>query len=195
MPKRLVERIQQKDQRAMSELYQQYVGRLSSVCYRYVPDEDDAKDVLQNSFVKIFTALQNFEYRDEPSFEGYLTKTVANEALTFLRARKKLMLTDLQEDSVSQETDDEPEIEHITADDLHRLIRELPDGYRTVVNLYVFEGYSHRKIAELLGIKEATSATQLFHANNYWQEESKRKWTRSDERRLDRKTQTEVSRA
>ncbi|MBR1546126.1 MAG: RNA polymerase sigma factor [Prevotella sp.] len=164
MPKRLVERIQQKDQRAMSELYQQYVGRLSSVCYRYVPDEDDAKDVLQNSFVKIFTALQNFEYRDEPSFEGYLTKTVANEALTFLRARKKLMLTDLQEDSVSQETDDEPEIEHITADDLHRLIRELPDGYRTVVNLYVFEGYSHRKIAELLGIKEATSATQLYHA-------------------------------
>ncbi|MBQ9678554.1 MAG: RNA polymerase sigma factor [Prevotella sp.] len=164
MLKRLVERIQQKDQRAMSELYQQYVGRLSSVCYRYVPDEDDAKDVLQNSFVKIFTALQNFEYRDEPSFEGYLTKTVANEALTFLRARKKLMFTDLQEDSVSQETDDEPEIEHITADDLHRLIRELPDGYRTVVNLYVFEGYSHRKIAELLGIKEATSATQLYHA-------------------------------
>ena len=148
----------------MSEFYQQYVGRLSSVCYRYVSDEDDAKDVLQNSFVKIFTNMKNFEYRDKPSFEGYLAKIVANEALTFLQARKKLMFTDLQEDSVSQKTDDEPQTEDITADDLHQLIRELPDGYRTVVNLYVFEGYPHRKIAELLDITEATSATQLYHA-------------------------------
>ncbi|MBQ7419428.1 MAG: sigma-70 family RNA polymerase sigma factor [Prevotella sp.] len=148
----------------MSELYRRYVGRLSSVCYRYVPDEDDAKDVLQNSFVKIFTSMQNFEYHDESSFEGFMARVVAHEALHFLRDRKKLMLTDLQEDSVRQATDDAPEIERITADDLHQLISELPDGYRTVVNLYIFEGYSHRKIAELLGIKETTSATQLYHA-------------------------------
>lgn len=164
MLKRLVKRICNHEQRAMSELYQQYVGRLSSVCYRYVPDEDDAKDVLQNSFVKIFTAIQSFEYRDEASFEGWMIKVVANEALHFLRDRKRLVFNDLQETNVSQIVEEEPKIERITADKLHQLISELPDGYRTVVNLYVFEGYSHRKIAELLGIKETTSATQFYHS-------------------------------
>ena len=164
MLKRLVERIRNHEQRAMSELYQQYVGRLSSVCYRYVSDEDDAKDVLQNSFVKIFTAIQNFEYRDEASFEGWMTKVVANEALHFLRDRKRLIFTDLQVANASQVVEEELAIERITADELHQLIGELPDGYRTVLNLYVFENYSHRTIAELLGIKETTSATQLYHA-------------------------------
>ena len=164
MLKRLVKRICNHEQRAMSELYQQYVGRLSSVCYRYVPDEDDAKDVLQNSFVKIFTAIQSFEYRDEASFEGWMIKVVANEALHFLTDRKRLVFHDLQETNVNQIVEEEPKIERITADKLHQLISELPDGYRTVVNLYVFEGYPHKKIAAMLGITESTSASQLYYA-------------------------------
>ena len=68
----LVERIRQKDQRAMSQLYQLYVEELSSVCYRYVPSEDDAKDVLQNSFVKIFTSIPTFEYRGESAFKAWM---------------------------------------------------------------------------------------------------------------------------
>ena len=78
----LVERIRQKDQRAMSQLYQMYVEELSSVCYRYVPDDNDAKDVLQNSFVKIFTSLSTFEYRDEPSFRGWMLKVVGTRPST-----------------------------------------------------------------------------------------------------------------
>ena len=163
MVERLVERIRQKDQKAMSQLYQMYVEELSSVCYRYVPDGDDAKDVLQNSFVKIFTSLQTFEYRNEPSFRGWMIKVVVNEALHFLRKQKRLMFADLNEAIVGQIEDVDPDPECITADELHQIISELPDGYRTVLNLYVFEGYSHREIAKLMGIKESTSASQLFY--------------------------------
>ena len=164
MVRQLVERICQKDQRAMSQLYQMYVGELSSVCYRYVPNEDDARDVLQNSFVKIFTSLPSFEYRSEPQFRGWMIRVLVNEALQLLRERKKLQFTELREADVQHAADEEPNPERITADQLHQLISELPDGYRTVVNLYVFEDYSHRQIAELLGITESTSASQLYYA-------------------------------
>ena len=159
----LVERIRQKDQRAMSQLYQMYIEELSSVCYRYVPSESDAKDVLQNSFVKIFTSVPTIDYRDEPSFRGWMKKVVVNEALTFLKEKKKLQFMAQEIDNLDI-PDDEPSTERITADELHQLISELPDGYRTVMNLYVFEGYSHKKIAESLGFTPSTSASQLYFA-------------------------------
>ena len=163
MVEQLVERIRQKDQRAMSQLYQMYIEELSSVCYRYVPSESDAKDVLQNSFVKIFTSVPPIDYRDEPSFRGWMKKVVVNEALTFLKEKKKLQFMAQEIDNLDI-PDDEPSTERITADELHQLISELPDGYRTVMNLYVFEGYSHKKIAESLGFTPSTSASQLYFA-------------------------------
>ena len=163
MVEQLVERIRQKDQRAMSQLYQMYIEELSSVCYRYVPSESDAKDVLQNSFVKIFTSVHTIDYRDEPSFRGWMKKVVVNEALTFLKEKKKLQFMAQEIDNLDI-PDDEPSTERITADELHQLISELPDGYRTVMNLYVFEGYSHKKIAESLGFTPSTSASQLYFA-------------------------------
>ncbi len=163
MVEQLVERIRQKDQRAMSQLYQMYIEELSSVCYRYVPSESDAKDVLQNSFVKIFTSVPTIDYRDEPSFRGWMKKVVVNEALTFLKEKKKLQFMAQEIDNLDI-PDVEPSTERITADELHQLISELPDGYRTVMNLYVFEGYSHKKIAESLGFTPSTSASQLYFA-------------------------------
>jgi len=163
MVKELVERIRQKDQRAMSQFYQQYVGELSSVCYRYVPSEDDAKDVLQNSFVKIFTSLPTFDYRGEQALRGWLRRVGASEALLFLRERKKLRFEPIMSQTTLMD-DEEPQAEQMLPDVLHRLISELPDGCRTVLNLYVFKGYSHRQIAELLGITESTSASQLYFA-------------------------------
>ena len=145
MVSQLVERIRQKDQRAMSQ--------------------HDAKDVLQNSFVKIFTSIPTFEYRGEGAFKAWMKQVVANEALAFLRNRKKVLF--VEQEQTADEIDEEsasPDIERISSDDLHQLISELPDGYRTVLNLYVFENYSHRQIASLLGIKESTSASQLYYA-------------------------------
>ena len=163
MVRQLVERIRKKDQRAMSQLYQMYVEELSSVCYRYVPDEDDAKDVLQNSFGKIFTTISALDYRGEDSFKAWMKRIVANEALGYLKQRKKLVFVEYN--AASQDSvDDEPQPERLSPDELHKLISELPDGYRMVVNLYVFEGYSHKQIAELLSISERTSASQFYHA-------------------------------
>ena len=87
----------------------------------------------------------------------------------FLRTKKKLLF--VEQDEIKQKqadiADDTPATEQISADQLHQLISELPDGYRTVLNLYVFEDYSHRQIAELLGIKEGTSASQLYYAKQW----------------------------
>ena len=166
MVSQIVERIRQNDQRAMSQLYQMYIGELSSVCYRYIPNADDAKDVLQNSFVKIFTSISTLEYRGEESFKGWMIRIVANEALTFLRNRKKLLFVE-QNETLDEIENDDLDTERISPDELHRLISELPDGYRTVLNLYVFENYSHRQIAELLSIKESTSASQLYYAKQW----------------------------
>ena len=168
MVSQIVERIRQKDQRAMSELYQMYVGELTSVCYRYIPNADDAKDVLQNSFVKIFTSIPTLEYQGEKQFKGWMIRIVANEALMFLRNKKKLLFVEQDQLADKIEEDDaDPDTERISPDELHQLICELPDGYRTVLNLYVFENYSHRQIAELLGIKESTSASQLHYAKQW----------------------------
>ena len=166
MVSQIVERIRQNDQRAMSLLYQMYIGELSSVCYRYIPNADDAKDVLQNSFVKIFTSISTLEYRGEESFKGWMIRIVANEALTFLRNRKKLLFVE-QNETLDEIEDDDLDTERISPDELHRLISELPDGYRTVLNLHVFENYSPRQIAELLSIRESTSASQLYYAKQW----------------------------
>jgi RNA polymerase sigma-70 factor (ECF subfamily) len=164
MVEEIVERIRQKDQRAMSRLYQMCIEELSSVCYRYVPDKSDAKDVLQNCFVKIFTSIPTMDYRGEEAFRGWMKRVVVNESLDFLRSRRKLRIVEQMTEDVEQTDDAEPQPEQISPEQLHQLISELPDGYRTVVNLYVFEDYSHRQIAELLGISESTSGSQLYYA-------------------------------
>ena len=166
MVSQIVERIRQKDQRAMSQLYQMYIEELTSVCYRYIPNADDAKDVLQNSFVKIFTSIPTLEYQGEKQFKSWMIRIVANEALMFLRNKKKLLFVE-QDQLADKIEEDDADTERISPDELHQLICELPDGYRTVLNLYVFENYSHRQIAELLGIKESTSASQLFYAKQW----------------------------
>ena len=164
MDEQLVERIRQNDQRAMSLLYQRYVGILTSVCYRYVVHENDVKDVLQNSFVKIFTSLSKFEFRGEDSLRVWMTKIVVNESLNYLQSRKKMLF--VEDERILRDLPDEEEVslDRISDDELHQLILELPDGYRTVLNLFVFEGLSHRQIAELLSIKESTSASQFYFA-------------------------------
>ena len=164
MVSQLVERIRQKDQRAMSQFYQRYVEELSSVCYRYVPSRSDAKDVLQNSFVKIFTMLPTIAYVGEEALKAWMKRVVANEALGFLRKQKKLLFVVHRAAEADQIDDTEPQSEQISPEELHQMISELPDGYRTVINLYVFEDYTHKQIAELLGISESTSASQLYYA-------------------------------
>lgn len=148
---------------AMKLIYKTYIRHLSAVCSRYIVNDEDVKDVLQECFLKIFASFSNFSYRGEGSLKAWLTKIVINESLRHIRHDRRTLF-----DQVTSETesiqDAEPDIEQIPASVIHSFIRELPDGYRLVFNLYVIEGKSHKEIARMLGIKESTSASQLHRA-------------------------------
>lgn len=148
---------------AMRLIYKTYIRHLSAVCSRYIVNDEDLKDVLQECFLKIFASLSDFSYRGEGSLKAWLTKIVINESLKHIKQSRRILF-----DQVTAETesiqDAEPDIEQIPASVIHSFIRELPEGYRLVFNLFVIEGKSHKEIAGMLGIKESTSASQLHRA-------------------------------
>ena len=144
-------------------VYKQYIRYLAAVCSRYISNEEDIKDVLQESFLKIFGSIDAFVYQGEGSLKGWMSRIVLNESLKWLKQNRRLEFTELSNKELDI-PDEEPDTEGVPTDVIYEIIRSLPDGYRTVFNLYVIEGRSHREIAESLGIKECSSASQLHHA-------------------------------
>lgn len=144
-------------------LYETHVQYLFSVCRRYITDPEDAKDVLQESFIKIFNNLHRFEERGPGSMRAWMRRIVVNESLSRLRTcagTQQLRYDELQ----LELPDEDPQIEGIPLQVLQEMIRSLPDGYRTVFNLRVFEEMEHKEIASLLGISENTSYSQFSRA-------------------------------
>lgn len=158
---RLAYNIQHGDRAAMRQLYNLYSGYAMALALRYVPDRDDASDILQDSFVKVFSSISTYEYRGEGSLKSWVARIVVNEALGFLRRRSGITFTDEIPESTTEE---EPDIGLVSDEKLSEFIALLPEGYRVVLNLYVFGGMSHKEIAEELGITPSTSASQFFHA-------------------------------
>ena len=158
-----MQQVRRQDKTAMKMLYDRYVGYLTAVCARYIPDDDDVKDILQEAFIKAFQSMDRFSWRGEGSLKAWLTRIVVNDSLKALRRKKPLSLTPTLAESVEEE---EPAFESVPLQVIQGMIRQLPDGYRTVFNLFVFEDKSHKEIASLLGIKENSSASQLFHAKS-----------------------------
>ncbi len=161
---RWIKKALQGNEAAMEWIYRRYVRYLSALCSRYITSDDDIKDVLQESFLRIFSSLSEFKYRGEGSLKAWMAKITLNETLKFIRGNNRLNIVDI--DCETKEIVDESSMEtnEIPTETLHRFIRELPDGYRTVFNLYVIDDKSHKEIASLLGIKENTSASQLHKA-------------------------------
>lgn len=159
--KELLNNIKEGDSTAMQELYSRYVGYAMAIALRYVPDRDDAQDVIHDSFVKILTSINRFTYRGEGSLKAWILRIVANEAISFIKQKGKFSFVDEMPDLESQ---DEPAVEKVPPQVLNQMIGELPDGYRVVLNMYVFEQKSHKEIAKELGIKESTSASQYLRA-------------------------------
>ncbi len=157
----LLEALRRKDSRGTRVFYDRYAGYLTAVALRYVPDRSAVKDILQESFLRIFDAVDRFEYRGEGSLRSWACRIVVNGALKSLRGQGKLQYV---EDLPDVPEEEDVPVQQMPAAVLQRLIQELPDGYRTVFNLYVFEKKSHREIAGLLGIKEDSSASQFFRA-------------------------------
>lgn len=159
----LLAKLREGDAAAAAQLYRLHVRYLTAVCSRYVVNDEDVKDVLQEAFIKIFSSIHRFQPKGEGALRSWMSRIVANEAIDLLKAKSRLSFSELTEDSTGM-PDEEPEVEEVPAGQLQRFVQELPEGYRVVFNLYVMEGKSHREIAAMLGIKEGTSASQLHKA-------------------------------
>lgn len=162
----LIEGCRRNDRAAQKALFDRMAPKMLSVCRRYVRDKMEAEDVLVVSFTKVFERIGQF--KADGSFEGWVRRIVVNESLTYLRRNKGMYLeTDL--DTAERESETALTDTALEAEDLMKLIQELPEGYRMVFNLYAIDGFSHKEIAEQIGITESTSKSQLSRARMHLQ--------------------------
>lgn len=148
---------------AQKALYDLYAAQMMGVCYRYTRQMEEARDVLQDGFVKVFKNLH--QWTGEGELGGWIRRIMVNTALNRLRDRKHLQWQDESAIPDDFETNSVPTpASHLDARQLADLIRQLPVGYQTVFNLHAVEGYSHVEIARLLGISEGTSRSQYLRA-------------------------------
>lgn len=152
------------DNQARKELYELYGGSLMAICLRYIGDREAAEDVLHDGFVRIFQSIGQFTYQGVGSLKAWLSRVMVNEALRYLRKRNQLAQQEVLMEQLPDTEEDDDGAENIPQAELMKMIAELPDGYRTVFNLYVFEDKSHKEIAQLLGITEHTSSSQFYRA-------------------------------
>lgn len=159
--KDLIQACKKQDTQAQKLLWEKFSPTMFGVCKRYVKNYEDAEDVLVEAFFKVLTKIDM--YSGNGSFEGWIRRIVVNEALMFLRKRNNFKHTLEINDNLDHKTTVTVE-DKLQAQDIIKLLDQLPDGYRTVFNLYVIEGYKHREIAEELGISINTSKSQLILA-------------------------------
>lgn len=152
----------------MRRLYDRFSGYTMAIVLRYIPEREDARDVLQDSFVRILTSIRQFNYRGEGSLKSWVSRITANCAIDWLKNHQRLQMTDEMPDEIDENV--EMEIHDIPPDVLNQMIGRLPAGCRTVLNLHVFERLAHKEIAQRLGIKETTSASQFSHAKQLLRE-------------------------
>lgn len=164
---RLTERLQDGDHAAMQAFYARYGGQMMATVLRYVGNEEDAKDVLQEALIKIFSRIGDFTYRGSGSLKAWSMRLVVNQSLSFLREQKRRGDTELDRDVPDIIDEAEPDVTDVPPEVIQGFIARLPDGYRAVFTLYVFEQLSHDEIARRLGIKRDSSASQLHRAKSF----------------------------
>jgi len=144
------------------ELYRRFSPKMYAVCLRYANNSEDAQDLLQEGFIKIFRNLHRF--RAEGSFEGWIRRVFVNTAIEHYRKKSAQLSTVSEKEENTIEDTDITALDSLAEKDILNLVQELSPGYKTVFNLYVVEGYSHKEIGEMLGISEGTSKSQLARA-------------------------------
>lgn len=154
--------------RAQRMLFDRFSSKMLGVCLRYGKDSEQAEDILQDGFVKVFTKLKDF--KNEGSLEGWIRRVMVNTALDQIRKNGKT-LGDVSVDDVQYKIENNDHIaEQLMAEDLLKLINSMPDGYKVVFNMFAIEGYTHNEIADTLGISESTSKSQYSRARAYLRE-------------------------
>jgi len=164
-------------------LYKKFSPKMYAICLRYAGNTDDAQDLLQDGFIKVYKNLDKF--RNEGSFEGWMRRVFVNTSIEHFRRKVNLnSITENEEKGIEDSAWNV--LDSLAEKDIIQLVQELSNGYRTVFNLYVVEGYSHKEIGDMLGISEGTSKSQLARAKmilqkkvNQFLDEKRRSLTRS----------------
>ncbi len=147
-------------------LYERYHRLMFGVCLRYTDNRDDAQDILQEGFIRVFKHIHTF--RGTGSFEGWVRRIMVHTSIEHYRRNSRYFMVDVKE--ASDVKLDADAMSALSRDEILGLVQELPSGYRTVFNLYAIEGYSHQEIADTLGISTGTSKSQLSRAKRLLQE-------------------------
>src|SRR4051812_20840761 len=150
---------------AQQQIYSKYSPKMLSVCRQYIKDIHHAEDLMITAFMKVFTNLKNFE--NKGSFEGWIRRIIINECISYIRAQKKVSF--LEDEYYKEDSFNNIE-SNLSVEDIQFVIDSLPEGYKMIFNLYAIEGYKHQEIADMLGISEGTSKSQLSHARKMLQE-------------------------
>ncbi len=156
------------DRNCQKALYEMFYGKMMGVCLRYAKDRDHAQDVLQDAFMKVFDKIKNFN--STGSFEGWVRRIMVNTAIDALRKNKQeysivsTVHAQKRNEDPEEETSDDDILNHVTKEDVLNAVHKLSPAYRAVFNLYVVEEYSHKEIAEMLGISEGTSKSNFAKA-------------------------------
>lgn len=156
----------QGDRQAQHDLFYMYAGKMMAVCNRYARHRQEAEDILQDAFVKVFTNLHTYEHSG--SFEGWVRRIIVNTAIKNT-LKKSFSHEDIGLEHVVEDYNDPDVFSLMSEEELIKMISDLPDGYKVVFNLYAIEGYSHKEISEMLGIEETTSRSQLMKARRILQ--------------------------
>jgi len=162
--KELIELAVENNRHAQHKIYSKFSPKMLSVCRQYIKDLQQAEDIMITAFMKVFTNLKNFKH--EGSFEGWIRRIMINECISYIRVQKKVKF--IEDENYFEESFNNIESQ-FSVEDIQFLIDNLPDGYKMVFNLYAIEGYKHQEIAEMLGINEGTSKSQLSHARKMLQ--------------------------
>lgn len=164
----LIKKCIRKDANSQRMLFEQYAGSMMTICRRYSCDQQEAEDMLQDSFIRVFSYIDQYEFKG--SFEGWIKRIVVNASLKVLQ-KKKIHFLEINDDQYKEQSIDSYALSDLNEEELLKLISNLPEGYRVVFNLFVIEGYSHEEIAELLHIKAGTSRSQLSKARDMLKEQ------------------------
>ena len=161
----LIQLAVENNRHAQQQIYTKFAPKMLGVCRQYVKDIQQAEDVMITAFMKVFVNLKNFE--NKGSFEGWMRRIMVNESISFTLAQKKVSF--LEDEYYKEDSFNNIE-SNWSVDDIQNLIDNLPEGYKMIFNLYAIEGYKHKEIAEMLGINEGTSKSQLSHARKMLQD-------------------------
>jgi len=167
--KEIIELCLKNDVKAQELFYRHFAGRMFGVCLRYAGNPMEAEDILQEGFIRVFKNLHHFRY--EGSLEGWVRRTMANTAINYYKKQLKFQKEIELNETITFATNQDDGLSKLAVEELLKIIHELPVGYRTVFNLYVIDGYTHKEIGTLLGVSENTSKSQFSRARNAIQQE------------------------